>query len=61
MSANRLLLAAVLALTLVVHAYAQKNELAGLVRRTFISNQGVNEPKFRGLPHSLWQRDFLRD
>lgn len=50
MSTNRLPLAAVLGFTLVLHASAQKNELAGLIGRTFISNQGLRDPNFAGFP-----------
>lgn len=42
MSANRLLMTALVAVTmLTASAFAQKNELTGIVGRTFVSDQGV--------------------
>lgn len=47
MSLKRLTIVCLCAvMTLVVHAAAQKNELAGLVGRTFISNQGIKGATF---------------
>lgn len=50
MSAKRLLQAALVAATMLSsNLYAQeKNELAGIIGRTFISNQGVTDPAFSG-------------
>lgn len=42
MSAKRLLMAALVAITtLTASARAQKNELTGIIGRTFVSDQGV--------------------
>ena len=41
MSVKRLLTAALVAVTLATSAFAQKNELTGIVGRTFVSDQGV--------------------
>ena len=47
MSLKRLTIVCLCAvMTLVAHAAAQKNELAGLVGRTFISNQGIKGATF---------------
>src|SRR2546425_13251859 len=47
MSQQRLTIVCLCAvMTLVAHATAQKNELAGLVGRTFISNQGIRGGTF---------------
>ena len=47
MSQQRLTIVCLCAvMTLVAHATAQKNELAGLVGRTFISNQGIRGATF---------------
>src|SRR5713101_6726853 len=47
MSQQRLTIVCLCAvMTLVAHATAQKNELAGLVGRTFISNQGIKGATF---------------
>ena len=41
MSVQRLLIAALVTVVLATSAFAQKNELAGIIGRTFISDQGV--------------------
>jgi len=60
MSAKRLLIAASLAVaTLATSALAQKNELTGIIGRTFISDQGVPNTGVSEQQYSFWQGNHI--